>query len=109
METLFCIPVFIKFWTHALIYLSQRLAEFNHRRKEEQAKENKPNLSYGVGVVIAVGVLGLLGYYIYQRGSPGDNNATNLTSCSICGSSDLKTSKQFQNRVGYKNGQEEYH
>ena len=31
------------------------------------------------GAVIAVGVLGLLGYYIYQRGSPGDNNDIKAT------------------------------
>ena len=63
------------------------MAEFNHRKREELAQvakawDSKPKLTlsqgYGVGAVIAVGVLGLLGCYIYQRGSPskkGDNNA----------------------------------
>ena len=60
------------------------MAEFNHRKKEElaqevKAKENKTKLSYGVRAVMAVGALGLLGYYIYQRDSPGDNNATKVT------------------------------
>ena len=62
----------------------KKLAEFNHRRREglaqeAKAKENEPNLTYGMGAVIAVGVLGLLGYYIYQRDSSKDNNASNLT------------------------------
>ena len=50
----------------------KRLAEHNHRKKEELAheaktQESKPKLSqaYSTGAVIAVGVLGLLGYYIY--------------------------------------------
>ena len=50
----------------------KRLAEHNHRKKEELAheaktQESKPKLSqaYSIGAVIAVGVLGLLGYYIY--------------------------------------------
>ena len=62
------------------VTVGKRLAEFNHRRKEaelaekSEAQKSKPNLSqaYGVGAVIAVGVLGLLSYYIYQ----GDNNAS---------------------------------
>ena len=58
--------------------------EFNRWKKEEMAqeataKENKPKLSFGVGAIIAVGVLCLLGYYIYQRGSPGDNNDVKVT------------------------------
>ena len=60
----------------------KRLTEFNCKRKEEldqksKDQESEPNLSqaYDIGAVIAVGVLGLCGYYIYQRGSPGDNNA----------------------------------
>ena len=62
----------------------KRLAEFNCRKKEEltqevKAKESEPNLSYGVGAVTAVGVIGLLGYYIHQRGSPGDNKDIKVT------------------------------
>ena len=63
----------------------KRLAEYNHRKKEElaqvtKAQEREPKLSqaYGIGAVIAVGVLGLLFYYIYQSSSPGDNNATKV-------------------------------
>ena len=64
--------------------LSKRLAEFNERKKEElvqeaKSKENEPNLSYGIGDVIAVGKLGLLGYYIYQRGRPADKKDVTVT------------------------------
>ena len=57
------------------------LVEFNRKKKDElaqatKAKESKPKLSYGIGAVIAVG---LLSYYIYQRGSPEDNNAAKVT------------------------------
>ena len=63
------------------------LAEYNQRNKEKlaqeaKAKESEPKLSqtYNIGAVLAVGVLGLLGYYIYQRGSPkGDNNDMKVT------------------------------
>ena len=63
----------------------KKLAEFKRRKKEElaqeaKARESKPKLSHSVGAVIVIGVLGLLGYYIYQRGSPGDNNDVKVTS-----------------------------
>ena len=68
------------------IEVGKRLAEWNRRNKDklaqpDKAQECEPNLSqaYGIGAVIALGVLGHLGYYIYQRGSPGDNNATKAT------------------------------
>ena len=54
----------------------KRLAEYNDKRKEEMAQadkawdsEPKPSQAYGIGVVIAAGVLGLLAYYIYQSHS----------------------------------------
>ena len=52
----------------------KRLAEHNRKKREEQRKE-KANLEkttsgvnqyYGTGAVIALGVIGDLGYYIYQ-------------------------------------------
>ena len=51
----------------------KRLAEHNHRRREEQRKEQAKldktasgvNQYYGIGAVIALGVIGGLGYYIY--------------------------------------------
>ena len=51
----------------------KRLAESNHRRREEQRKEKAKlektasgvNQYYGIGAVIALGVIHGLGYYIY--------------------------------------------
>ena len=51
----------------------KRLAKNNHRKREEkkakreeQAQKSKLNQYYGIGVMLAVGVIGGLGYYIYQ-------------------------------------------
>ena len=47
----------------------KRLAESNHKRREtkKQAKleASRVNQYYGIGAVIALGVIGGLGYYIY--------------------------------------------
>ena len=68
----------------------KRLAEWRHKNKEKLAQEAKaesneaqksePNISqaYGTGAVIAVRVLGLLGYYIYNS-KEGDNNDVKVT------------------------------
>ena len=66
----------------------KRLVERNCKNKEKLAQaakdqESEPKLSqtYGVGVVIAVGAFGLLGYYIYQSllSKKEDNNAAKVT------------------------------
>ena len=51
----------------------KRLAEYNHKKREEmkaQKSEVEPKLTsspcYGIGTVLAVGVIGGLGYYLYQ-------------------------------------------
>ena len=54
----------------------KRLAESNHKRREAKKREQgkleasgnwRPvNQYYGIGAVIALGVIGGLGYYIYQ-------------------------------------------
>ena len=47
----------------------KRLAAINRKKREEQVQLEKTtsrvNQYYGIGVVIAVGVIGGLGYYIY--------------------------------------------
>ena len=47
----------------------KRLAESNHKKREvkKQAKleASRVNQYYGIGAVIALGVIGGLGYYIY--------------------------------------------
>ena len=50
----------------------KKLAEYNRKKKEElkaeKSEEQKSEVSqyYGIGDVIAVGVIGGLGYYMYQ-------------------------------------------
>ena len=52
----------------------KRLAVQNRKKREEQRKEqaklekttSRVNQYYGIGAVIAIGVIGGLGYYIYQ-------------------------------------------
>ena len=52
----------------------KRLAEYNRKKKEELAKsqkiEDEPKLTssqyYGIGAIMAVEVLDVLGYYVYQ-------------------------------------------
>ena len=48
----------------------KRLAAINHKKREvkkrEEAQNGRINQYYGIGAVIAVGVIGGLGYYIYR-------------------------------------------
>ena len=48
----------------------KRLAEYNCKKREAQNSKQDPvsrvSQYYGIGAVIAVGVIGGLGYYIYQ-------------------------------------------
>ena len=46
-----------------------RLAEWNHRKRQKLAKaqKSKPKLTYyGAGAVVAIGALGVLGYCVYR-------------------------------------------
>ena len=51
----------------------KRLAESNHKKREAKKREERVKLEerranqyYGIGVVLALGVIGGLGYYIYR-------------------------------------------
>ena len=44
----------------------KRLAEYNHRKRELKAQKSEVSQYYGIGAVLAVGVIGGLGYYLYQ-------------------------------------------
>ena len=51
----------------------KRLAESNHKKREVKKREEQVKLEasgvnqyYGIGTVLALGVIGGLGYYIYQ-------------------------------------------
>ena len=55
------------------VEVGKRLAEYNHRKREElkaQKSEVKLMLDsstcYGIGAVLALGVIGDFGYYVYQ-------------------------------------------
>ena len=48
------------------VEVGKRLASHNCRRREEAQKGEGVNQYYGIGVVIAIGAIGGLGYYIYQ-------------------------------------------
>ena len=60
----------------------KRLAEYNHRKREELKAQNSKQVEsmltssqcYSIKAVIAVGVIGGLGYYIYQA-KKGEVNA----------------------------------
>ena len=45
--------------------VGRKLQEYNHRMKEEREAQKYAN-QYVIGVVLAVGVIGGLGYYLYQ-------------------------------------------
>ena len=88
----------------------KRLAGQNRGKKEEQAKtrNSEPKLSqaYSVGAVIAAGVLGLLGYCIYQSSSPskkGDNNFTKMNSVRSAEvqTQNEQTSSKWSNLISY--------
>ena len=66
------------------VEVGRRLAEHNRRKREakkskEQAQVQKTEVSqyYGIGAVIAVGVIGGLGYYIYQTKQPSHTQSNN--------------------------------
>ena len=60
----------------------KRLAESNHKKREakKQAKLEKSEVNqyYGIGAVLALGVIGGLGYYIYRtkKGEQPQQNNT---------------------------------
>ena len=46
----------------------KRLAKYNHKKREElKAQKLDSSQYYGIGAVIAVGVIGGLDYYLYQN------------------------------------------
>ena len=53
----------------------KRLAEYNHRKREAWKSEVLSSSQYfGIGVLLAVGVIGGLGYYVYQSKKGEVNN-----------------------------------
>ena len=64
----------------------RRLAEYNRKKKEElkvqeqkcEVQKSEVSQYYGIGAVIAVGVIGGLGYYLYQAKKGEVNNVIPL-------------------------------
>ena len=59
------------------VKVGKRLAEYSRRKREElaqlkaQKSESETNLTYyGAGDVVATGMLGVIGYYVYQSETP---------------------------------------
>ena len=53
----------------------ERLAEWNHRKREENVQlakaQSESNITYyGTGTIVAIGVLGVISYYVYQSKTP---------------------------------------
>ena len=50
--------------------MGKRLAAINHKKREakkrEEAQNGRMNQYYGFGTILALGVIGGLGYYIYR-------------------------------------------
>ena len=100
----------------------RHLAAHNRKKREMKAQSRGVNQYYGTGAVIAVGVIGGLGYYIYQtkKGGPEGPQAEMLIPYQIILliiillSSHhgpyvrLTSSKCNKSLMYYKNGQEEY-
>ena len=61
----------------------KRLTAINHKKKEAKKREDALNGGlnqyYGIGTIIAVGVIGGLGYYIYRTKQPLHGPHTQLS------------------------------
>ena len=103
--------------------MGKRLAEHNHKKREEQRKEQAKlekttsgvNQYYGIEAVIALEVIGGLGYYIYQsREGPAPREVMMPASQQPCPQAQAQTPQSLtslrwiKSLLYYKNGQEEY-
>ena len=97
----------------------KRLAESNHKKREakKQASRNwRPvNQYYGIGAVIALGVIGGLDYYIYRikkveqpQGKAQKNNPKPQPQRQDRRNHRLTSLRWIKSFLYYKNGQEEY-
>ena len=72
----------------------KRLAAINHKKREAKKREEQAQLEksrvnqyYGIGAVLALGMIGGLGYYIYQtkKGQAGGEVKDSSTSIILIG------------------------
>ena len=91
----------------------KRLAESNHKKREakkrEQAKLEASGVNhyYGIGAVLALGVIGGLGYYIYRSKKVEQPNKTILNH-SLRHNHRPTSLRWIKSFLYYKTGQEEY-
>ena len=98
--------------------MGKRLAAHNCKKREEQRKEQRKekakleksgvNQCYGIGAVIALGVIGGFGYYIYQT-KKGEQPWGCAVTLGLQGPSNPQQNnpKCIKSLLCYKNGQEE--
>ena len=98
----------------------KRLAAINCKKREVKKREEQVQLErigvyqyYGIGAVIALGVIGGLGYYIYrtkkgeQPSNPQQNNPKPHPQA-IAAQALSNSSRWIKSILYHKNGQEEY-
>ena len=104
------------------VELGKRLAAINCKKREakkrEEAQNGGMNQYYGIGAVIAVGVIGGLGYYIYrtkkgevtagQVQAPVESNLQTYNEIILNHALRLTSLRWTKSLLHYKNGQEEY-
>ena len=93
------------------VEVGKRLTEYNHRKREElkvQKSQEEPMLTlstcYSIGTVLAVGVIGSHGYYLYQA-KPRPTTLHLLSNLYLSNPTSLKWSKFL---LFYKMDKREY-
>ena len=61
----------------SLAALNRKKREVKKREEQAQLEKSRVNQYYSAGAVIAVGVIGGLGYYIYRTKQPSHNTQLN--------------------------------
>ena len=56
----------------------KRLAAHNRKKREKQKAQREVSQYYSIGAVLAVGVIGGLGYYIYRTKQPSHTQPNSL-------------------------------
>ena len=79
----------------------KRLAEWNGRKRQERAQlakvQNEPNLTYhGAGAIIAIGALGIFGYYIYKSKKTPKETPVHQTNETMVNQSDVTPAHKFE-------------
>ena len=94
------------------VEVGKRLAAINRKKREVKKRDEAQNGGvsqyYRVGVVLAVGVIGGLGYYIYQLPSKESTEKSGLQTHNKMIPLRLTSLRWIKSLLYYKNGQEEY-